>query len=190
MGFYDGIDKEQAASDRGAFTRAGHYLALVNRIRSGTSTKHSCDYVASDMTILHVFDDGDSPIIEGPGGPKDWQPDPKGKHYVGEDVSAQFLGKFASAKRNYKAFIGNAVGVPEAQVTPEFCARVEKDELLSGEVIELNNRMIEKKDGGPFTKVWAVRSVPASEFSKLLDEKVAARYFPEGFDALIAAESD
>ncbi len=190
MGFYDGIEKESAATDRGSYVRAGHYLALINRVRSGTSTKHSCDYVAIDMTVLAVMD-GDTPMMINPetGKPKDWVVDPKGVHREGEDISAQFLGKFASAKRNYKAFVANSVGVTEAEVTPAFCAQVEKDELLAGEVIELNNRMIEKKDGGPFTKVWAVRPVPASEFSTKLSESAADRFFPEGFEALIAAEA-
>ncbi len=192
MGFYDGIEKEDAATDRGAFVRAGRYLALINRVRSGHSDKHTCDYVAIDMTILHDFGDGEKSVIVNPetNNLKDWIEDPKGFHRAGEDVSVQFMGKHKSAKRNYKAFIANAVGVPEGQVDPAFCAQVESDELLSGEVIELNNRMIELKSGGPFTKVWAVRPVPASEFSKVLDEKVISRFYPDGLDVLIAAETD
>jgi len=191
MGFYDGIDGEQAANDLGAWGRAGHYLVLLSRIRSGVSVKNSCDFVAADMTVLHAHDDSDKPMMVNPAteAPKDWVADPKGMHYIGEEISVQFLAKYQSAKRNYKAFIGNAVGVPEAQVTPQFCAQVESENLLGGEVLELNNRMIAKKDGGPFTKVWCVRAVPASEFAKVLDPKVAERYFPEGFEALIAAES-
>lgn len=178
MGFYDGIEKEDAASDLGAFMRAGHYLALLTRVRSGTSKKHSCDYVAFDMRILHVYEDGDTPksIREGGTGNKDWVDDSKGKHYAGEEVTAQFLAKFVSAKRNAKAFFANAVGVNEASVTPDFCAKLEKEELLSGEVLELNNRMIEKKDGGPFTKIWAVRAVESDEFSKVIDSAVLERY--------------
>lgn len=192
MGFYDGIEKETAASDRGSYTRAGRYLALINRVRSGHSENHSCDYVAVDMTILHDFGDGDRPMMVNPetSNPKDWVADPKGFHRTGEDVSTQFMSKHKSAKRNYKAFIANAVGVPEAQVTPTFCAQVESDELLAGEVVELNNRMIELKgNGGPFTKVWVVRPVPASEFAPVLSDAVANRYFPEGFDELIEAET-
>ena len=178
MGFYDGIEKEDAASDLGAFMRAGHYLAMVTRIRSGTSKKHSCDYVAFDLRVLHVYPDGDTPMVikEGGTGNKDWANDSKGRHYAGEEVSVQFLGKFVSAKRNAKAFFANAVGVDEASVTPDFCARVEKEQLLSGEVLEMNNRMIEKKDGGPFTKIWAVRAVESEEFSKVIDAAVLERY--------------
>ena len=192
MGFYDGIENETAASDRGAYTRAGRYLALINRVRSGNSTKHSCDYVAIDMTIVHSFGDGELPMMVNPetGNIKDWVEDPKGYHRNGEDVSVQFMAKHKSAKRNYKAFIANSVGVPEAKVDNAFCALVESDELLAGEVIELNNRMIELKSGAPFTKVWSVRAVPASEFATVLDAKVIERFYPEGLDALIAAEAN
>jgi len=192
MSFYEGIEKESAATDRGAFMRAGRYLAVINRIRSGRSDRHSCDYVAVDMTILHAYDDGERSMIVNPesGNIKDWVEDPKGLHRAGEDVSVQFMSKYVSAKRNYKAFVANAVGVTENDINPEFCRRVEEDELLSGEVVELNNRMIEKKDGGPFTKVWVVRPVPASEFSEVLAEAVAKRHFPEGFADLIAAEEE
>lgn len=178
MGFYDGIEKEDAASDLGAFMRAGHYLAMITRVRSGASKKHSCDYVAFDMRVLHVYDDGDTPMVikEGGTGNKDWTTDTKGKHYAGEEVSVQFLAKFVSAKRNAKAFFANAVGVGEGEITPDFCAQVEKKELLSGEVLEINNRMIEKKDGGPFTKIWAVRAVESDEFSKVIDAAVLERY--------------
>lgn len=178
MGFYDGIEKEDAANDLGAFMRAGHYLAMLTRVRSGTSKKHSCDYVAFDMRVLHVYVDGDTPMVikEGGTGNKDWTPDTKGQHYAGEEVSAQFLGKFVSAKRNAKAFFANAVGVVESEVTPDFCALIEKDELLSGEILEMKNRMIEKKDGGPFTKIWVVRAVESEEFSKVIDPAVLARY--------------
>ncbi len=191
MGFYDGIEKESAAGDSGSYVRAGRYLALITRVRSGTSKKHGCDTVSVDMTVIKDFGDGDKSMIVNPetGNLKDWVVDPKGAHREGEDISALFMSKYASAKRNYKAFIGNAVGVPEDQVTPTFCAQVESDELLAGEVIELNNRMIEKQDGGPFTKVWCVRPVPASEFSEQIDEKIVERFFPDGFEALIAAEA-
>lgn len=192
MGFYDNIENEDAATDRGAYVRAGRYLALINRVRSGESKKHSCDYVAVDMTIIKNFGDGDPPMIVNPatGSNKDWVEDPKGHHREGEDISAQFLAKWPSAKRNYKAFIGNAVGVPEKQVTPKFCQDVEEGGLLAGEIVELNNRMIEKKDDAPFTKVVVVRPVPASEYSEQLADAIIERFFPEGFAELIAAEAE
>lgn len=189
MGFYDGIEKEQAAGDLGAFVRAGHYLAMIERIRSG-QTRENIDFVAVDMRILHVFNDGDTPKVIDPktGVVTDWIDDPKGQHRVGEQVSVQYLAKFDSSKRNYKAFIANSVGVSADEVTPAFCAKVESSELLSGQVIEMNNRMIETKAKKPFTRVWAVRSVEASEYSEKISEEIAEMYFPDGFDALIAAE--
>lgn len=192
MGFYDGIEKESAAKDFGAFLRSGHYLARINRLRSGTSEKHSCDFAAVDVTILHVFDDGQKPMIVNPdtGNCKDWVDDPKGFHTPGEEASTQFLGKHKSSKRNFKAFVARAVGVDAEQIDAAFCGQVEQNELLNGEVVEMNNRMIEKKDGGPITKIWVVRPVPASEFSKILEPKIAKRFFPDGFQALIEAESE
>lgn len=193
MGFYDGIEKETAAGDLGAFVRAGHYLALVQRIRSGQTREGKHDFVAIDMRILHVFEiDSDTPKIIDPttGVVTDWIDDPKGLHQAGEEVSVQFNGKFDSAKRNYKAFIANAVGVSTDEVTPAFCSQVEEDELLSGEVVELSNRMIETRAKKPFTKVWAVRPVPASEYSEVIDEEIAGMYFPEGFEELIADEDE
>lgn len=189
MGFYDGIEKEQAAGDLGAFVRAGHYLAMIERIRSG-KTRENIDFVAVDMRILLVYSDSDTPKIIDPktGVVTDWIDDPKGLHKAGEQVSVQYLAKFDSAKRNYKAFVANSVGVGADEVTSAFCANVEENQLLSGEVVEMNNRMIETKAKKPFTRVWAVRPVPASEYSEKLDADIVEMYFPEGFEELIASE--
>ena len=108
MGFYDGIEKEQAAGDLGAFVRAGHYLAMIERIRSG-QTRESVDFVAVDMRILHVYSDSDTPKMIDPktGAASDWIDDPKGLHKEGEQVCVHLLAKWPSAKRNSNPFGAN-----------------------------------------------------------------------------------
>lgn len=185
MGFYNDIDKEESAQSRGSFARGGRYFALINRVRSGHSKQQSSDFVAADLTVLKVLSGGDDPKTVDNG---KWIDDPKGRHAEGEDISVMFMAKHLSAKRNYKAFVASAVGVQADDVTPEFCEKVESDELLSGEVVELNNRVVETKKGGAFTQVWVQRPVPAKEFAEALSPEIAERFFPGGFDELIAAE--
>lgn len=184
MGFYDEIEKEEAAGARGEFNRAGNYLILVNRLRSGTSEKDGSDFAAIDATILQVLPGGAMPMMINPAtnNTKDWVEDPRGQNIVGEDISILYLRKYQSARRNFKAFLANAVGIPPASLTGDQCKQIEEGQLLSGEVLELTNVTIEKKDGGPFTKVWCKRRVDAAEYSEVLDPAVVSRYFPEGID--------
>jgi hypothetical protein len=185
MGFYDDIDKEQAAGSRGEYARAGNYLFLITRLRSGTSKKDSSDYAAFDGIVLAVLPGGETPMIVNPatGNPKDWVEDPRGHNVVGEEVSISFMRKWQSARRNFKAFIANAVGVPPSEITPSQCQQVEDDQLLAGEVVQLKNTMTDKKDGAPFTKTWCVRRVEAAEYAEVLDPAVIERFFPEGIEA-------
>ncbi len=187
MSIYENIDKEKAASDFGAFARAGHYLALIHRLRSGNSTRHGCGVASVDMSVVHTFPDGDVPMIA-PEQPKKWVPDPKSFHKPGEQISACFLAKNQSAKRNLKAFLARALEEDENEITPTICTKIETENLLEGTVIELTNRMVQKSnDGGPFTKIWVARVVKAEEYSKLIAPDIAQRFFPKGFDALIKA---
>jgi len=181
MGFYDEIEKEEAAGARGEFFRAGNYLVLVSRMRSGTSENDGSDYAAVDANVIAVLPGGAQPKVVGPSGsPKDWVDDARGHNVVGEDCVVLFQRKWKSARRNFKAFLANAIGVQAASLTGEQCKQIEEGELLSGEVLELTCTMTEKKDGGPFTKVWCKRRVEYAEFSEVVEESVLARYFPEG----------
>ena len=190
MGFFDPIDNTEAASNQGnyAFARAGHYIALIERLRTGVSKKHSCDYSAFDLRVLHVYDGGSEPMVKDEATGR-WVPDPKGFHEPGEAISVQFMAKYSSAVRNSKAFLMGCTGYLESQITSALCAQLEQDQLLAGVAIELNNSMIELQNGNPFTKVWCVRSVPAVELRDTLSPEVAQRFFPGGFDALIEAEA-
>lgn len=191
MGFYRKMEDVQAAGDRGNYTRAGHYLAIINRVRSGESQADNIDYAAVDMTVLHTFDDGDTPMHAPGDNPKEWAEDPQGWHKPGEDIGVLYSSKFKSARPNFKAFIANALGVETDQITGKLCEEIESDDLLGGVVVELKNRMIAKSDGGPFTKVWCMRSVPAVEFAEILDEAVIEKHWPDGGLAeMVAAESE
>jgi len=184
MGFYDELENEQAAGQRGSFPRAGNYLVLINRLRSGTSKADGCDYAAIDVTVLMVLPGGAVPMVVNPktGNIKDWVEDPKGHNIVGEDVSLLYQRKYKSARGNFKAFLANATGIPADSLTGEQSKQIEEAQLLSGEVVEMTNVMIEKKDGGPFTKTWCKRVVDAAEYAEVLDPAVVSRYFPEGID--------
>lgn len=189
---FNGIENEEAARDFGKWMVAGHYLARIERVRADHSEKHNCDYVAVDMTILHTFEDGELPVIAGEQGPKDWKTlSREAWHRPGTSASVQYLGKYKSAKRNLKAFLANATGENQSAITEAACAEIVGDNLLAGTIVELTNTVIAKQnDGGPFTKVWCNREVPASECATVLEPEIAKRFFPDGFEELIKAEGE
>lgn len=179
MGFYDGIEKVDASQDRGSFPRAGRYLALINRVRSGESNADSTDYAAVDVTIIKVLEGGTDPMMINPAGSgiRDWIVDPQGHHREGEDVGIVFMKKHLSGLPNYKAFLAAALDATADDVTGEVCTKIEEDQSLAGDVVELSIRTIAKRDGGPFTKVTCVRLVDKAEFLPMLSEAVIGRYF-------------
>lgn len=192
MGFYDGIKDAKAASDRSPMIRAGHYLGRVDRVRSSNSRKGH-PYVAFDVTILHVYPDGDTPMMLPEGATPDatnWVEDPKGKHSIGDSATLMWNSQFESAAGNYKTCLANALGISTDDITEELCAQIEKENLLAGTVLDIPVQIVETKAKRPFTKPWITSEVPASEYQNILTEATAQRFFPEGFDALIAAESD
>lgn len=189
---FSGMDGTRPAGQGLPFLAAGHYFARIERTRAGYSEQQSCDFAAIDLTILHLFDDGEHPVIvPDKSKPRDWKSLGEGGwHRPGQEVSVSYFSKFKSSKGNLKAFLMNAAGATSDQMNDENTAKIFEKGLLNGVVVELNNRVIEKGDGGPFTKVWCVREVPASEYCNVLSEEIAGRFFPDGFQALIEAESD
>lgn len=186
---FNNIDDVDAAKDYNDYLTTGHYLGRIERVRSFEGQDGS-DKVVADITILHVFEDSETPQYAEEGSPTEWiDRGQAGLHRPGTEVSQFWTSKFKSAQRNLKAFLASAVGCAESDITASACKQIVEDNLLGGEVVEIVGRSIATKKGSPFTKVVCKRNVPASEFAEVVDEKILARFFPN-LDELIAAEDE
>ena len=151
------------------YERAGHYLQLINRCKTGTSRKGK-DFAVVEKTCVHVFDDKD-----GLG------------HRVGEDLSWMLMVDNDYFQGDLCKFIGAVMGISPEEVEDEhgpliFEAEDDKsghDQPFAGLVVECKNMEIQKKNSdGVFTKIKHVRQVPASELLETLAPEVIDRYFP------------
>lgn len=183
MGIFDNVENTQAANSGGNYIRPGHYLARVDRIKSGTSQTGAGDFVAVEMTVLEALPDGDVPVNENfeKLGEDQW-------HRAGEQVSHVLMAKHQSFLGNFKALVANIGGIAEAEVTRERCEAV-TDGLFDGLLVEVRARTIKTKSRGtPFTVVTYVREVPAQEVSERVDVETLSRVLgPGAIDDLIAA---
>lgn len=185
MGLFKDIESERAATDRTPFARAGHYLARIDRMREGEGQVDGIGYVAFDLTVLHVYPDGETPKTSPQNEPRKWTDQGEdGWHKPGQEMTVFYKASWKSAQANLKAFIANAAGLEDHDVTEEACAKISANKLLEGEVVELQNRVVEiKKSGAPFTRIWCVRRVEGAEYCNIVSDEVAAKFFPDGFDA-------
>jgi len=180
MGMFDGIDKKQASSNGGSYVRPGHYFARVDRVKSGDSAQGSGEFVAIEMTILAALPDGDIPVDEEFNllSADYW-------HKAGESVSHLLMAKHQSFQSNFKAFVANVGGVPEAEVNAERCTQVTQG-LFEGLLVEVRARTVKTRRGSPFTVVGYSREIPPDEVKKRVDAETLERVLGAGgIDRLI-----
>jgi len=165
---FSGLKDADITGDGGNYERAGHYLMLINKCKTGTSRKKR-DFAAVEKTCVHVFDDND-----GLG------------HRVGEDVTWMVMADNDYFASDICKFIAAVLDMDPEEVDDSHGGLIfeeegdkSHDQPFAGLVVECRNREVQKKNSeGTFTKIKHVRQVPASELLTILDPKVIARYFP------------
>jgi hypothetical protein len=155
MGIFDGIESAKMSMG-GNYERAGHYLALIRRVKLDVSRK-KVEFVAVEKVILQV-------IAAEPG----TEP-----HSVGDQVSHLMMSDKDSFLGNFKSMIANVLGANPAEITAEVAQTVvdEEQQPLAGLVVEMQNRTITTKKGDPFTLVTYVRALDPDEVVERVGEE-------------------
>ena len=182
MGMFDGIENKQASSNGGSYVRPGHYIARLDRVKSGESQQGNGGFVAIEMTVLAALPDGDIPVDEEFNilSADHW-------HREGENVSHLLMSKHASFQANFKSFVANVGGIPEAEVDAGKCTAVTQG-LFEGLIVEVRARTVKTRRGSPFTVVGYSREVPPSEIQERVDAETLERVLGAGkIEALVEA---
>lgn len=143
------------ASRNSEYFRAGRYLTYIRSFKA-TTNRARMPIVLFEMTIVSVLDATAAAS------------EPKGAHNVGESVTwLMQLAKDATLP-NLKAAIKAITGVPEEEVTEEFCDQLSSaNQPMAGFFVEWDNRVITTKSKGtPFTQVKARRRWSAAEVNE------------------------
>lgn len=144
MGAFAGINKIGAARDTEYF-RAGRYLTYIRAFKEFKNRK-GIEKAAFEMTIVAVLDASHA------------AKEPKGPHDVGHKVSWLYDPMRDAAGPDFKLAVMVITGVPEDQVTPEFCSQLASQaNPLEGYFVEWENTVIQTKAGNPFTVIKARR---------------------------------
>lgn len=176
MSMFKGVEGAKASFDA-SYVGAGHYLCRIDRVKAD-KTRSKDDFLAVEMTVLHVF-------MDGAGEPAKW-------HKAGSAVSHLMMAKHDSFLGNVKAMVAAVMGVHESEVTEKDCEDLSgAGQPLAGMVIELKAREILTRANKPFTKVTYEREFPAAELQDLLDAKILAAYFPgDTLEKMIVAQAE
>lgn len=174
MGMFDNIENTVASSNGGSYVRPGHYLARIDRVKSGESQQGSGEFVAIEMTVLAALEDGDLPVDEDFNilGKEHW-------HRPGENVSHLLMAKHPSFQANFKSFVANVGGVAESEVTKDRCVQVTQG-LFEGLFVEVRARTVKTRRGSPFTLVGYSREVPPEEIRERVDLETLSRVLGPG----------
>mgnify|MGYP003631491446 FL=1 len=182
MGMFDNIEKTAASSNGGSYVRPGHYLARIDRVKSGESAQGSGEFVAIEMTVLDALPDGDIPVDDQFNilSADYW-------HKAGENVSHLLMAKHQSFQSNFKSFVANVGGIPEAEVDAGKCTAVTQG-LFEGLIVEVRARTVKTRRGSPFTVVGYSREVPPAEIQERVDAETLERVLGAGkIDQLVEA---
>lgn len=184
MGLFDGVENKQASHNGGNYVKPGHYLAILDRVKSGESAQGKGDYVAVEMRILEALPDGDLPLDDNFNKltSDDW-------HRAGETVTHLMMSKHQSFLGNMKALVANIGGIPESEVTSDHCEKVTGG-LFDGLFIEFQARTIKTRQQKPFTVVGYTREVPAAEIKERVNADTLDIVLGKGkIDEVLEAES-
>lgn len=153
--FFKGIEDSHASRDRDHF-RAGRYLTVVDAFK----VKQNDDglvFFIFELTVLAVLDDSEALKT------------PEPAHSIGHKVSWVMGRHKKPTLPNLKQALMVLTGVPEADITPEFCADLSSElNPLRGIPAEFSNKQIKTQNGAPFTQIRAKRRWSAAE----VEEKV------------------
>ena len=151
MGMFSGISNARARFDQN-YAKQGHYLVRIDRVKADQNWKRQ-DYVAVEMTVLHVYEDGQ-------GDPTQW-------HKVGENIS-DVMSSGSATNADVEE-----VGEQEAEVV---CS---ESQPLAGLVMEIVNREIMTKQNQKLIVTVAYRGLAtAAELGTVLAPEVIEQHFP------------
>lgn len=145
------------------YLRAGHYYMLLRGVKLGQNRKGR-DFVAIEMTCLHVFDDDNG----------------RG-HKINEDTTHMLMCDSDPFLPNFKAFVSAALDCDESEINEESCIEITgNDQPLAGLVVEVQGTEIVTQKGNPFTRISYKGAVSEDLLSKTLPQDLQDRYFPDG----------
>ena len=184
MGIFDGIEKKKASHNGGNFVKSGHYFSVLDRVKSGESSRGKGAFVAIEQRVLAALPDGDIPVDENFKllSAEAW-------HRPGENITHLMMDKHESFLGNFKAFAANIGGVAEEEITDKRCQEITEG-LFDGLFIEFKARTTKTRAGKPFTVISYIREVPAEEIKDSVSREVLDLVLGKGgIDKIIAAES-
>lgn len=142
--FFKGIGDAAASRDRDYF-KAGCYLTHVDGFKI-RQNEDQLVYFIFELTVLDVLDDSEALKT------------PDKANGIGHKVSIVLPKHKKPTLPNLKQILMVMTGVPEEDVTPEFCgALCSEAQPLKHTAVEFLNRQIKTKSGAPFTQVRAKR---------------------------------
>jgi hypothetical protein len=180
MGMFSGIGKAKANNDGGAYLKSGHYFARINRVKADVSQQRKGEeYVATELTVVHTFEDGDLHQVQREGEKEFVTLDRDAWHRPGERVSHLMWEKHPSFEGNFKAFVMNVGSIDESQVDEDKCEAA-CNGAFEGLFVEIRARVVPTRKKTPFTKASYVREVSPSELKERVPIETLDRVLGEG----------
>lgn len=182
---FDDVDKAKTNGDRGNRPVPGHYIMLLDRVKSGVSEKKKGPYVAIEMRNLLTLQDGDIPVNEQfeSLGSEAW-------HRPGEMVTQVLMARNEMFLSNFKTFVHKVGGYAENAIDKALCEKVTGEGILNGLFIEWRCRPQKTvKDGKLFNALYYEREVSAKEVLQRVPRETLDMVLGPGvIDEIIAAE--
>ena len=152
MGMFKNV-KNAKANFGANYEREGKYIMFVRRVKLDQN-KDEDWFVAVEKVCVACIDPMDEPK----------------PHRPGEQCSHLFCnygkGK-ASFLANFKGMIMQVFDVPEDEIDEEACDLITSDEQpMAGMFVEMQNKQVTTKAGGPFTRIKYLRSIPVEEIAE------------------------
>ena len=162
LSMFKGVDDVNPQRNSEYF-RAGSYLCRIGAFKVKRNDDGLIRYIF-ELLVLAVLD------------PSEASKDPGGAHRVGHDVSWIMSKHNKPTMPNLKAALMVMTGVPQEEVTMEFCAALAgASQPLEGIFVEFSNKVITTKQGKPFTRITAKRVWTEDEVREAVCEDVLGR---------------
>lgn len=153
---FGGIDGKRASVNSDYF-RAGDYITYLKAFKQAPNRAGLVNIVW-EMVVVAVLDASTAAA------------EPRGPHRVGDSVSWLLSPtKHDMALPNCKAALMTIIGVPEASITQEFCDQLSSAaQPMKGYFVQWSNRVIQSKNGNPFTVIKPVRKLSKVEVERMI----------------------